>query len=405
MKKALVSVLMFLILFNFICVNFSYCKDPTEGITQEEFDQMQNDGTVKVKDQDASINDYGNPVIGTAIGLLSKQVNIYPMLFQVIGTIFLEAGGIIKDNCTPQDLGLFSIQNIIIGKYLILDIDVFRNIEKDVNTGDIDKLTYTDTLIEFKKDIAMWFIILRDIAIAINLGMLLYIAIQMAVSTLAQDKARYKELLYNWFISMAMLFLLPYIMSAINIISEVMVDIARNFMIGMEKSNNSSFENEILSSTFTLITENGGMRMALYSIIYWIIMWNEIKFFLLYMKRMLTAHFLVVISPLITVTYAADKVADRKAQAFDRWFKEYSTNVFVQPIHCFVYMVFMYMANNIAVNAPLVGVIFLMSLTRTEKIVKSLIAISAVSLKGIGDGINAKRFSGSLRGLIPKGKK
>ena len=41
MKKALVSVLMFLILFNFICVNYSYCKDPivpTEGITQEEFE-------------------------------------------------------------------------------------------------------------------------------------------------------------------------------------------------------------------------------------------------------------------------------------------------------------------------------------------------------------------------------
>lgn len=404
MKKAFVSVLIFFILFNFICVNCAYCN-PTEGITQEEFDQMQNDGIVNIKDEEASINDFGISPMGTAIAILSKQVNIYPMIFQAIGTIFLESGGIIKENCTPQDLGLFSIQNIIIGKYLILDVDVFRNIKNDISDGKIDKLTYTDTIIEFKNNVAMWFIIIRDIAIAINLGMLLYIAIQMAVSTLAQDKARYKELLYNWVISMAILFLLPYIMSAINIISEMIVSIARNFMIGMEKSNNSSFENEILSSTFTLITENGGMRMALYSIIYWIIMWNEIKFFLLYIKRMLTAHFLVVISPLITVTYAADKIADRKAQAFDRWLKEYSTNVFVQPIHCFVYMVFMYMANNIAVRAPLVGVIFLMSLTRTEKIVKSLIAMSAVSLKGIGDGINAKRFSGSLRGLIPKGKK
>ena len=402
MKKVLVSVLMFLILFNFICINYSYCAESEVGITAEEFDQIQNDGTVKVKNKDVPIDDAGVSVLGTIIGLLSKKINIYPMMFQVIGTILLEAGGIIRDNCTEEDIGLFSIQNIIIGKYLILDIDVFKDIEKDSN---IEELSYTDTLIQFKKNVAMWFTILRDIAIAINLGMLLYIAIQMAISTLAQDKARYKELLYNWVISMAILFLLPYLMSAVNIISEIMVSVARNFMIAMEKSNKTSFENEILSSTFTLITKNGGMRMALYSVIYWVIMWNEIKFFLLYIKRMVTAHFLVVISPLITVTYAADKVADRKAQAFERWFKEYSTNVFVQPIHCFVYMVFMYMANNIAVRAPLVGVIFLMSLSRTEKIVKSLIAVSAVSLKGIGDGISAKRFGGALRGMIPKGKK
>lgn len=402
MKKVLVSVLMFLILFNFICINYSYCAESEVGITPEEFDQIQNEGTVKVKNKDVPIDDAGVSVLGTVIGLLSKKINIYPMMFQVIGTILLEAGGIIKDNCTEEDIGLFSIQNIIIGKYFILDIDVFKDIEND---SDIDKLSYTDTLIQFKKNVAMWFTILRDIAIAINLGMLLYIAIQMAISTLAQDKARYKELLYNWVISMAIIFLLPYIMSAVNIISEIMVSVARNFMIGMEASNKTSFENEILSSTFTLITKNGGMRMALYSVIYWIIMWNEIKFFLLYIKRMVTAHFLVVISPLITVTYAADKVADRKAQAFERWFKEYSTNVFVQPIHCFVYMVFMYMANNIAVRAPLVGVIFLMSLSRTEKIVKSLIAVSAVSLKGIGDGISAKRFGGALSGIIPKGKK
>ena len=397
MKKTLISVLIFLILINFIYAIPVYAAEDPSG---QIYNEMKDDGTVDVNGEEMSVNDTGNSVMGTIVGLIAKLINSPVMLIQALATTILEAGGIIEDNCTQQDIGIFSIQNIIIGKYLILDPNVFRDLSTGIDSSFFGE--FSNTITDFRATVAMWFVILRDVSVAINLAMLLYIAINMAISTVASDKAKYKELLYNWVISMAILFLLPYIMTIINMISDVLVDVCRKIMIALENSNSTSFENEILTEMFSLTTENGGLRMALYSIVYWVLVWTEIKFFSLYIKRMLSVNFLVVISPFITVTYAADKVADRKAQAFDRWLKEYTTNIFVQPIHCFVYMVFMYMANNIAVEAPLVGVIFLTSLTKAEKLVKTLIAVSAKSLKGVGDGMSGRGFMGSLQKMIPK---
>lgn len=401
MKKNLVSVLIFLILFNFIFaipVRADF-EDPSGAI----YNDMKDDGTVDANGTEMSVNDTGNSVLGTIVGFLAKYISSPVMLIQALVSVFLESGGIIEAHCTKQDIGLFSIQNIIIGKYLILDADIFRDLTTGIDTSFY--ASFFDVILDFRETVAMWFIILRDIAIVINLAMLLYIAINMAIATIASDKAKYKELLYNWVLSMAILFLLPYLMTIINRFAEIFVNISRNLMISLEAKNSTSFENEILSSMFTLVTENGGLRMALYAIIYFILVWNEIKFFTVYIKRMLTINFLVVISPLITVTYAADKIADRKAQAFDGWLKEYSVNTFIQPLHCFIYLVFMYMANNIAVKAPIIGIIFLTSLSKAEKIIKSLVAISAKSLRGVGDGMRARGLASSLRKLVPKAGK
>lgn len=397
MKKSLVAVLIFLILTNFIFASPGYAAtgaDDSNSITQEEFDNMANEG-----------GGYpGKTFVGTVVGIITKGIDIIPMEIQCLISIFLCYGGIISDNCTQEDIGLFSIQNIIIGKYLLLDANVFRDLSNGIDTplNSKSSMAFTDTIKDIRTQVALWFVILRDIAIVINLVMLLYIAIRLAIVTLASDKARYKELLYNWVISMIILFTLPYIMSIVNAIAELLTDFAKNLMISLENSNEKSFENELIISMFSIINKRGGLKVALYSIVYWALVWTELKFFTMYAKRMLSIFFLVIISPIITVTYAVDKIADKKAQAFDRWIHEYTTNLFVQPLHCGIYLVFMYMANNIALEAPLVGVVFLMALTKGEKIVKSLLAISGVSIKGVGEEFSMKGIKGSLKGLVPK---
>lgn len=397
MKKSLVAVLIFLILTNFIFASPCYAStdaSDTNTFTQDDYDNMSNEG----------VGDTGVSVVGTIVGFIAKIINAIPMTIQFLISIVLSYGGIIEDNCTQDDIGLFSIQNIIIGKYLLLDANVFRDLSEGIDTpfNNQSSMSFTDTIKDIRTTVSFWFVVLRDLAIVINLAMLLYIAIRLAIVTLAADKARYKELLYNWVISMIILFTLPYLMSIVNTIAEVLVGFARNLMISLEKSNKKSFENELLLSMFGLISENGGLKVALYSIVYWALIWTEFKFFTMYSKRMLSIFFLVIISPIITVTYAVDKIADKKAQAFDRWLHEYATNLFIQPLHCGIYLVFMYMANNIALEAPLVGVVFLMSLTKGEKIVKSLLAISGVSIKGVGDEFSMKGLKGSLKGLVPK---
>ena len=93
---------------------------------------------------------------------------------------------------------------------------------------------------------------------------------------------------------------------------------------------------------------------------------------MMYLKRFFAVAFLTVISPLITITYSIDKAGDGKAQAFSAWIQEYTVNMLIQPLQAFIYLIFAFSANEIAKASPIVGIIFLLSLTRAEKIVKTI---------------------------------
>jgi len=94
--------------------------------------------------------------------------------------------------------------------------------------------------------------------------------------------------------------------------------------------------------------------------------------------------FLIVIAPLITITYSIDKVSDDRAQAFSTWFKEFIVNVFVQPVHAIIYLVFIFSAGAIAQSYPLIGLVFLLALGRAEKMVKQIFSLrEAASMRSL----------------------
>lgn len=395
MKKWLFSFLVVIVLTNFIFLNPNYAyEDVEQTVTMDDLDGFSNNGIANVNGSEMSIGSIGSSQVGVHMGFIVNFINIFPVMGQLLVTGFISSSGVIDSNIVDDDYGLFNIENIITGKYVFFDANIFRDIKKDAN------LSSKAIMIKFRDNVKMWFIIVRDLAIVFNLCVLLYIASRMAIATIASDKAKYKEMLYNWAVSMAILFFIPYMMSAINWVSELLVDFARFCMNAIP---GESFERSIMEQLIENLFSASGMKAAFYTIIYWILIWNELKFFTMYTKRMLTSFFLVVIAPFITVTYSVDKIADKKAQAFDKWLHEYLMNMFIQPIHCFTYLVFMFMAGNIAKGAPVVGVIFLMTLTKAEKIILSILGLSGSTLRQVGDEFSMKNFTGKLKGLIPKG--
>jgi hypothetical protein len=396
MKKVLVSVLIFLILTNFICINFCYADD-------EKIIENLNDGTAEMDGKEVDATSIGSSGIGTVIGIVTKFLDLFPMLLQYLITLTLNCGGVILDeNAVVDDstFNLFTIEDIITGKYLILDCNVFTDSSTNIQTKTSND-ALKQNLIDLRTQIAMWFIIIRDISMALNLAVLLFIAIKLALATIAAEKAKYKELLYGWLVSMLVLFMLPYIFSVINAISDSLVNIAESFIKDMEAAGNESFETTIMFQVIDSFMSSGGLTYALYSIMYWVLTWTELKFFLLYGKRVFKVFFLIIISPIITVTYSIDKIGDGKAQAFSKWMSEYMNNLFIQPIHCFTYLVFMFTANDIAIQAPLVGIIFLISLPKAEQIVKKFFNLESV--ENVGDKFSLKGMTQKLNGMIPKG--
>src|SRR5699024_8132153 len=107
------------------------------------------------------------------------------------------------------------------------------------------------------------------------------------------------------------------------------------------------------------------------------------KFFLIYIVRVFKVDFLIMIAPLICVTYPIDTMGDNKAQAFNNWIKEMIGEIFLQPIHLCIYLVFIYSAGEIAIEATLIAIMFFAALSNGEKIIRRAFKVEGKGLKDI----------------------
>jgi len=167
---------------------------------------------------------------------------------------------------------------------------------------------------------------------------------------------------------------------------KVFNNIVYEIKLYLDQQGEISFELDIIDTIESLMIKESGWSFTVYCISYWILTFTNIKFFLMYMKRVVTVGFLIMIAPLISVGYALDKVKDNKAQTFSNWLTELSINIFIQPIHAVIYLIFMYTAGEIAKQSMVVALIFLVGLTRIEKIVLYLFNLKgATSLQSLDE--------------------
>ena len=72
--------------------------------------------------------------------------------------------------------------------------------------------------------IASWYLALRNIALVALLSILVYVGIRITLSSVASDKAKYKQMLVDWTVALALVFLMHYIMSFTVTINEKIVE-------------------------------------------------------------------------------------------------------------------------------------------------------------------------------------
>lgn len=395
MKKTVIKILIFIILFNYIFTQVTFVTAEedvadTAAYTKEDFEQADTDGTTKGPNDQTYDNDFGtnDSTAGAVAGTIAKLINFIPLMFNKIFNSMANEGGFINFNMkltdadgkkyiTERDFESITIEKILFGKYYLLNADIFKDskeLEVTNKTGDAPDSTTSlvETLDDLRIEVSKWYYVMRLIALIIGLITLIYIGIKMAVSTVADDQAKYKKMLISWVQSILIIVILPYIMTLLNFASKVLMDIINAFRDSMIKNNQTSFEVAIINTIYGDLESTGGFVFVSKVITFTILMWAEFKFFMMYIKRLLAVSFLTIISPLITITYSIDKAGDGRAQAFEGWFKEYLMNILIQPLQAILYLIFVFSANSIAAEAPLVGIIFLLSLTRAEKIVKTI---------------------------------
>lgn len=415
MKKTISILLVITILMNFILCSSCYADGQSEGTESLNSETMLNqdggneappgegspetlveEGKVARKngqaaDEETNEGIGGISIIGVILGYLALILDIIPLQLHVILSSMTITTTTTNVGSTVQDADFWvTIDRIVFNKVPLFNINYFNDdTEYSVGTG-ANQITLTadDTNLDMKTSIAKMFIVCRVIAMIISLLVLIYIGIRMALSTVASDQAKYKKMLLSWVESVFLLFILAYIMVIIIYASESLTNVFYNIKCKLQSTGGESFETTIVNSIFDGIFNASGLKLAMYSIMYWILVYTQFKFFYLYMKRLLMVGFLIMIAPLITITYPIDKAGDGKAQAFGAWMSEFVMNVLIQPLHAIIYIIFMFTAGEIAKYAPILGLIFMMSLGTVERTVKRMFNTGKLTSLG---GLNSFR--------------
>lgn len=309
-KKIIVIIMIIILLNNFSIISISNAQD----------------------DIDDSIGETGQGFFLSFLGLLTLPVRAIALgIGYAINSLTAAIAYIEGATDVNVDTTTITPFDIFFNKVKILDVNFFEigstvNIVNTIRSG-----------------IAAWYYALRLIAMSILLVILIYVGIRMAISTIASEKAMYKRMLVDWIVSLALIFLINYIIVFVITLNNIVIE-----------SLGKNVDAEAIADTYGTIRNLGFNWIDIDSIpatiIYCMLVAQTLGLVITYFNRMLKVAFLIIISPLITLTYAVDKMGDGKAQALGNWIREFIFTVITQIFHCIIYMSMINVAFNLLVN-------------------------------------------------------
>ena len=302
---------------------------------------------------------------------------------------------------------------------------------KDDKGNTQESVAYT-----LQSTISTWYVVLRNIAIVAMLSVLVYIGIKIILSSAAEDKAKYKEMIKDWVIGLCLIFLIHYGMSFMlefnnaiirllslnneDVILTVNDDSGFNFteftkdmsddqtktvkMYNVDNSGNyisdklnwhTDMAGQLRFLAQTNIKSNTAFVRFGYVVMYFVLVIYTWMFFIKYLVRVLHIIFLTLIAPMVALAYPIDKVGDGSAQTFNSWVKEYIFTLLMQPMHMILYTILISSAMQLAVDHPIYGIIVFGVMLQLEKMVKKIFGFDRAPLGRGEAGSFAGAFTGS----------
>lgn len=297
--------------------------------------------------------------------------------------------------------------------------------------------------------ISQWYIAIRNIAIVLSMSVLLYVGIRMLLASVAQEKAKYKQMLLDWIVGVCLLFFMHYIMafsvSIVKVFNEMlsstvtigsittptgeeielepeqqeafqayMKQHSANRMVimendekeritkkledlGMESFINTDTDPDQIMWLTNLMgvvrirtqVSHGEATFIGYGIAYVVLVLFTLYFSWMYLKRVLYMAFLTLLAPLVALTYPIDKISDGQAQGFNKWLKEYIFNLLIQPLHLLLYTILVTSAIELATTNILYTLVAIGFLIPAEKILRNFFGFEKASTPGSAAGAAA----------------
>ncbi len=396
-KLLIVLILIILIIQVFSCLTNSSFASATIS-TDDTVESTENSDT---ESGNALEDLIGGAIDGIAGVLLIVPRWLITILGGVLGIImgfFAQDGSLMG---TVKSGGL-TLEDILFNRVQLLDVNFFDF------SGSTKSTSYM-----IRENVAIWFTSIRNIAIIVLAIIAVYVGIRMALSTIAEDKAKYKTMLIDWLTSLALVFVLQYIMiftiginnAFINVLSKGLTDNSNGQYSNYSDQSNVFLQQALFNPSFTT-----GFGSA---IIYLLLQGITFVFLLSYIRRMITIAFLIVISPLVTITYSIDKMGDGRSQALNVWLKEFIYNILIQPFHCVSYLILgttaiKLMTENtgwtggVGLTKAVIAIALLIFIYTAEKIVKHIFHFETQSM---ADTVAQAAVVGTLVSTVTNGAK
>ena len=228
----------------------------------------------------------------------------------------------------------------------------------------------------------------------------------MILSTLAQDKAKYKTMFKDWLVALCLVIFMHFFMISILHISSLITD-----ALDGEHTNNTNIVSGLSRDIIGILNsgddgykyDNGTETMDIgdaYAKIFvmgGIIVYTVI-FAVKYLKREFTIIFLTIVGPAACITYPIDKIGDGKAQAYNRWFTEYLYQVIIQPFHLLLYIVLIGTAADMANHNILYSLVCFAVMGPAEKFIKEMFGFK----DKLGSPLGTMMKAGMARDMVSK---
>ncbi len=437
---------------------------------------------------------------GGLIGFVAGVVGITTSVSVGVGTIIAGVGvglvaGVWYDNTHyPDDMYLpmytYSAEEIFKGNILLFDVDFF-NPETDIymktkdmgspeeskgkgyklsdyteeqltekanaeggiqyyfykNNGKEIVTSKQNTAHNLQETISKWYVSIRNIVLVLMMSVLLYIGIRMLLSSVSSEKAKYKQMLTDWVVSVCLIFFMHYIMAfSVSIVKNLTLsitaiegeetshavtlqddeenklttkleDIGMEDAISKEEMTFTNSEGEDVTSKVIVWPtnlmgkwrlqaqmSNGDVSFIGYTICFLMLVFYTLFFTFTYLKRVLYLAFLTIIAPFVALTYPIDKISDGSAQGFNKWIKEYVFNLLIQPLHLVLYTILVSSAFELAGTNVIYSIIAIGFLIPAEKLLRSLFGFEKASTPGslAGAAIGASLINQGLNKVLHK---
>lgn len=288
-----------------------------------------------------------------------------------------DMGGSIQLNKTQE--AKVTVENMVYNKIPILDVNFFNFESAGGAVVNEDGIVYI-----IKENVAMWYYIFRILAIIVMLVMLLYLGVRMALTTVSEKKAVYKEMLLSWIAAFILVFVVNYIMYFILSANEVFI----NWIIPRyEDGTEVSLYESVRSKAYEIKFSTGFTGLIMYIIL----IYYSIRFAIVYFKRFLTIMILALMSPFVAISYGFEKINKKgkgKAEVFGNWLKDFSYTVAIQSMHALIYTVFIGIVLKLT-QSSIVGIflafMFLNMMIKVDPLLRRIF--------GFGKGKNATHLS------------